>query len=342
MARNGLASAEQSARQVAALMKDRPARLAEDPPARPHGPRRVRLAQNQAETDCKLYQELSTSSTGCGRTPAAWQASWPATRKTGSRPISTTRMPRPTLDRVQTESKQAQRRVGAAGSSCSAGRARRPGPFGTARPEDIRLARQAEAEIEEAARTMRKARAYFSMGVTLNTAGAESQVSEAEQLYRSQNYEQSIRTAAAAIQQIRQATRRRRPAGVLAADAGRLEPASLPLRCLSPGGASAWETPRSPRPRRPPARSSWVVPPRPSRSRNPRQAITSPHPRSKPKASLPRREAHGPASPPRAGGESTRTASRRPAYTHCRVEKPPAIHYHVAMSFGIPICSRFR
>ena len=71
--------------------------------------------------------------------------------------------------------------------------------------EDIRLARQAEAEIQEAARTMRKARAYFSMGVTLSTAGAESQVAEADQLYRSQNYEQAIRTAAAAIQQVRQA-----------------------------------------------------------------------------------------------------------------------------------------
>ena len=43
------------------------------------------------------------------------------------------------------------------------------------------------------------------MGVTLNTGGAESQVSQADQAYRSQNYEQAIRTASAAIQQIRQA-----------------------------------------------------------------------------------------------------------------------------------------
>ena len=100
--------------------------------------------------------------------------------------------------------------------------------------EDIRLARQAEAEIQEAARTMRKARAYFSMGVTLGTAGAESQVAEAEQLYRSQNYEQAIRTAAAAIQQVRQA-QRRRPAGVLAADAGRLDGRYPPART-----GSAW------------------------------------------------------------------------------------------------------
>ena len=71
--------------------------------------------------------------------------------------------------------------------------------------EDIRLARQAEAEIQEAERTLRKARAYFSMGVTLSTVGADGQVAEADRLYRSQNYEQAIRTAAAAIQQIRQA-----------------------------------------------------------------------------------------------------------------------------------------
>jgi hypothetical protein len=71
--------------------------------------------------------------------------------------------------------------------------------------EDIRLARQAESEIQEAARTMRRARAYFSMGVTLGTVNAESQLAEADRLYRSQNYEQAIRTAAAAIEQVRQA-----------------------------------------------------------------------------------------------------------------------------------------
>src|SRR4029079_2184336 len=98
-----------------------------------------------------------------------------------------------TLDRVQNESKEAggewarliELLRGASADLAHSERLAR---------EHIRLARQAEAEIEEAVRTMRKARAYFSMGVTLSTAGAESQVSEAEQLYRSQNYEQSIRT----------------------------------------------------------------------------------------------------------------------------------------------------
>ena len=73
--------------------------------------------------------------------------------------------------------------------------------------EDIRLARQAEAEIQEAVGTLRRARAFFSMGVTLNTLSADSQVTQAEQLYRSQNYEQAIRTASAAIQQVARLTR---------------------------------------------------------------------------------------------------------------------------------------
>ncbi|APW63893.1 hypothetical protein [Paludisphaera borealis] len=71
--------------------------------------------------------------------------------------------------------------------------------------EDIRLARQAEAEISDAARTIRQARTYFSMGVTLSTAGAESLLNQAQRLYHSQNYEQAIRTAGAAVQQVRQA-----------------------------------------------------------------------------------------------------------------------------------------
>ena len=71
--------------------------------------------------------------------------------------------------------------------------------------EDVRLARQAEAEITDGARSIRQARTYFSMGVTLNTAGAESLLNQAEQFYHSQNYEQAIRTAGAAVQQVRQA-----------------------------------------------------------------------------------------------------------------------------------------
>jgi hypothetical protein len=71
--------------------------------------------------------------------------------------------------------------------------------------EDIRLAQQAESELQEAERTISQARAYFSSGVTLDTMGAEGQLAEADRLYRSQNYEEAIRMAASAIQQARQA-----------------------------------------------------------------------------------------------------------------------------------------
>ena len=94
---------------------------------------------------------------------------------------------------------------GHAGSSWSGRTAADLAHSETLAQEDIRLARQAEAEIQEASRTLRKGRAYFSMGVTLNIMGAEGQIGEAERLYQSQNYEQAIRTAAAAIQQIREA-----------------------------------------------------------------------------------------------------------------------------------------
>ena len=71
--------------------------------------------------------------------------------------------------------------------------------------EDLRLARQAEAEIGEAARTGREGRTYLSMGVGLDTRPAEALLDQAQGLYHSQSYEQSIRAAAEAIQRVRQA-----------------------------------------------------------------------------------------------------------------------------------------
>ena len=136
--------------------------------------------------------------------PAESGPFWPVTRKTGSRPISITRPPRTPSTRCRAKppgssgewARLLEQVRGAAADLAHSERLAQ---------EDVRLARQAEAEIQEAALTLRKARAYFSMGVTLNTLGAESQVSQAEQAYRSQNYEQAIRTAGAAIQQVRQA-----------------------------------------------------------------------------------------------------------------------------------------
>jgi len=71
--------------------------------------------------------------------------------------------------------------------------------------EDVRLARQAEAEIAEAVRALREGRAYLSMGVSVDASGADSLLDRAQGLYRAQNYEEAIRAAGAALQQVRQA-----------------------------------------------------------------------------------------------------------------------------------------
>ncbi len=70
--------------------------------------------------------------------------------------------------------------------------------------EDIRLAGQAEAELAEAARSVRQARGYFAMGVTVDTSAAEAALNRAGQLLQDQEYEQSIRCAGDAVQQARQ------------------------------------------------------------------------------------------------------------------------------------------
>ncbi|AMV36917.1 hypothetical protein [Planctomyces sp. SH-PL62] len=71
--------------------------------------------------------------------------------------------------------------------------------------EDLRLARRAESEIAEAARTLREGRTYLSMGVALDTSPAEALLTRAQGLYHSQNYEQAIEAAGASLQQVRQA-----------------------------------------------------------------------------------------------------------------------------------------
>jgi len=71
--------------------------------------------------------------------------------------------------------------------------------------EDARLARQAETELSEAARTIRQARTFLSMGVTLDTAAAESLLDQATRSYHDQDYERAIRSAEASIQRAREA-----------------------------------------------------------------------------------------------------------------------------------------
>jgi hypothetical protein len=71
--------------------------------------------------------------------------------------------------------------------------------------EDIRLAQQAEMELREASQTLQRTRGYFAMGLTPPMAQAEDQISRAHHLYQTQDYEQAIRLAGSAIQQIREA-----------------------------------------------------------------------------------------------------------------------------------------
>jgi len=70
--------------------------------------------------------------------------------------------------------------------------------------EDIRLAAQAQSQISEASRSINQARGYSSMSVMVDTSSAESQVLQAQQLLQTQNYEQAIQCAGAAIQAARQ------------------------------------------------------------------------------------------------------------------------------------------
>jgi hypothetical protein len=70
--------------------------------------------------------------------------------------------------------------------------------------EDIRLAAQALAEIHDGARAIQQAQGYSSMGFPVDTSLAESQLLQARQLLQAQNYEQSIRSAGAAIQSARE------------------------------------------------------------------------------------------------------------------------------------------
>jgi hypothetical protein len=69
--------------------------------------------------------------------------------------------------------------------------------------EDIRLAAQAQAELTEATRALRKARTFFSLGVTVESSAAEAELRQADQCLRDQEYEQAIRHAGASMGAIR-------------------------------------------------------------------------------------------------------------------------------------------
>ncbi|MGZ3303806.1 MAG: hypothetical protein ACXWO3_20395, partial [Isosphaeraceae bacterium] len=204
MARGTLASAEQSRQQLESLLNQG---LPDWPKIRQVLARALEeyaIAQNQAETDVRLYQELSATFDRVRQDASRVQAFLAGHEEDRLAANQHYQAAENALSQVRSESagsggewaRLLEQVRGAAADLAHSERLAQ---------EDVRLARQAEAEIQEAVLTLRKARAYFSMGVTLNTQGAESQVSQAEQAYRSQNYEQAIRTASAAIQQVRQA-----------------------------------------------------------------------------------------------------------------------------------------
>ena len=55
---------------------------------------------------------------------------------------------------------------------------------------------QAQSEINDGAQAIRQAQGYGGMGINTDTSSAQSQLMQAEQLLRSQNYEQSIQSPA--------------------------------------------------------------------------------------------------------------------------------------------------
>ena len=204
MARGSLSSAEKSRQQLESLLNQS---LPDWPKVRQVLARVLEefaIAQNQAETDARLHQELSSTYDRVRQDASRVQAFLAGHEEDRLAANQHYQAAETALSRVQSESagsggewaRLLEQVRGAAADLAHSERLAQ---------EDVRLARQAEAEIQEAALTLRKARAYFSMGVTLNTQGAEGQVSQAEQAYRSQDYEQAIRTASAAIQQVREA-----------------------------------------------------------------------------------------------------------------------------------------
>jgi hypothetical protein len=70
--------------------------------------------------------------------------------------------------------------------------------------EDIRLAAQAQTQIADAGKAISQAGGYSQTSYGVDTRTAEAQVIEAQQYLQSQNYEQSIQTAGAAMQSARQ------------------------------------------------------------------------------------------------------------------------------------------
>ncbi len=71
--------------------------------------------------------------------------------------------------------------------------------------EDIRLAGQAQSEIDDASRAVEQARQAYAMGVWADTAAADAALERARQLVADQQYEQAVECAGQAQREARRA-----------------------------------------------------------------------------------------------------------------------------------------
>ena len=117
--------------------------------------------------------------------------------------------------------------------------------------EDIRLAEQAQSEISDCAAAINQAQSSAGMGICPEIGNAQAQLMQAEQLLRSQKYEQSIQYAGAATQLARQLYYAAMQQAMMRADAAAWPNNGGGLRGGRPrrGTESASGPPRPPRPR---------------------------------------------------------------------------------------------
>jgi hypothetical protein len=202
MARGSFDSARQAREQVATLLRQRQPDWPRIQQALAGATQEYAIAANQAEADLQAYQQLASEFSRVRREAERVRAFLSSRGEDRFAANQHFRSAEDALARAESEGPNGEWARclevvrGAAADLAHAERLAQ---------EDIRLAQQAEAEIQEASLALGRARGYLSMGVTVGTTEAESQLALADQLYRSQDYEQAIRTAAGAIQQIRQA-----------------------------------------------------------------------------------------------------------------------------------------
>ncbi len=203
LARESLAKAQQS-RQEILLRTARP---------RPDWPalrqslaeaiENMSIAQSQAEEDIKNFEQLNSEFEATRRTASRVYALLSSHREDRLAANQHYQAAADSLDRIAMSLQEprgiaasllAQVRDAAADLERSETLAR----------EDIRLAAQAQSEINDGAQAIRQAQGYGFAGIGGDISSAESRLMQAQQLLQSQNYEQSIQCAGSATQLARQ------------------------------------------------------------------------------------------------------------------------------------------